>query len=70
MKYDQAFFDTYIERRGTRNIKWDGCNAKFGVDMGTWFGLGGDGFLRFNLACPRCLLEKAMEMLTKALNDL
>ena len=32
MKYDKAFFDTYVERRGTRSIKWDGCNAKFGVD--------------------------------------
>ena len=32
MTYDQAFFDTYTERRGTRSIKWDGCNEKFGVD--------------------------------------
>ena len=32
MKYDTPFFDTYVERRGTRSIKWDGCNAKFGVD--------------------------------------
>ena len=32
MVYDQTFFDTYLERRGTRSSKWDGCNAKFGVD--------------------------------------
>ena len=32
MKYDKAFFDTYVERRETRSIKWDGCNEKFGVD--------------------------------------
>ena len=32
MKYDKSFFDTYVERRGTRSIKWDGCNEKFGVD--------------------------------------
>ena len=44
--------------------------AHIGVDMGTWFGPGGEGWLRFNLACPRSLLEKAMEMLTKALNNL
>lgn len=44
--------------------------AHIGVDMGTWFGPGGEGWLRFNLACPRCLVEKAMEMLTKALKDL
>ena len=44
--------------------------AHIGVDMGTWFGPGGEGFLRFNLACPRSLLEKAMQMLTHALNNL
>ena len=32
MAYGKEFFDTYVERRGTRSIKWDGCNAKFGVD--------------------------------------
>ena len=31
MKYGKEFFDTYVERRGSRCIKWDGCNAKFGV---------------------------------------
>lgn len=40
--------------------------AHIGVDMGTWFGPGGEGFLRFNLACPRMLVEKAMSMLTDA----
>ena len=44
--------------------------AHIGVDMGTWFGPGGEGFLRFNLACPRCLVEKAMQMLTVAMNEL
>jgi cystathionine beta-lyase len=44
--------------------------ARIGVDMGTWFGPGGEGFLRFNLACPRSLLEKALQMLTHALNNL
>ena len=43
--------------------------AHIGVDMGTWFGPGGEGWLRFNLACPRCLVEKAMEMLTRALKE-
>ena len=41
--------------------------AHIGVDMGTWFGTGGDGFLRFNLACPRCLLTKALDQLKAAL---
>lgn len=43
--------------------------AHIGVDMGTWFGPGGEGWLRFNLACPRCLLEKAMNMLANALTE-
>jgi bifunctional pyridoxal-dependent enzyme with beta-cystathionase and maltose regulon repressor activities len=34
--------------------------------MGTWFGSGGEGFLRFNLACPRMLVEKAMRLLRDA----
>ena len=44
--------------------------AHIGVDMGTWFGPGGEGFLRFNLACPRCLVEKAMGMLAEAMKTL
>lgn len=40
--------------------------ARIGVDMGTWFGPGGEGFLRFNLACPRSLVEKGMQMLLQA----
>ena len=43
--------------------------AHIGVDMGTWFGPGGEGWLRFNLACPKALVEKAMEMLTEALKN-
>ena len=44
--------------------------AHIGVDLGTWFGPGGAGFLRFNLACPRCLVEKAMGMLRDAVKEL
>lgn len=40
--------------------------AHIGVDMGTWFGEGGEGFLRFNLACPRMLVERAMRQLSEA----
>ena len=32
MNYEKEFFDTYIQRRGTRSMKWDGCNERFGVD--------------------------------------
>ena len=40
--------------------------AHIGVDFGSWFGEGGKGFLRFNLACPRCLVERAMKQLKEA----
>ena len=44
--------------------------ARIGVDMGTWFGPGGEGFLRFNLACPRSLVEEAMKRLTEAMQTI
>ena len=40
--------------------------ARIAVDFGTWFGSNGAGWLRFNLACPRSLVEEAMNRLTKA----
>ena len=42
--------------------------ARIGVDMGSWFGPGGEGWLRFNLACPRALVEKALLQLEAAFN--
>ncbi len=43
--------------------------AHIGVDLGTWFGTGGAGYLRFNLACPRSLVTKALEQLKLALES-
>ena len=40
--------------------------AKITVDPGEWFGAGGEGFVRMNLACPRSKVEEAMERLRKA----
>jgi cystathionine beta-lyase len=36
------------------------------LDGGTMFGAGGSGFQRVNIACPRAILEKALERLEKA----
>ncbi|RGY97142.1 MalY/PatB family protein [Clostridium sp. AM58-1XD] len=44
--------------------------AHIGVDMGSWFGSGGDGFLRFNVACPRFILEQAMEQLKRSIEEI
>jgi len=43
--------------------------AKITVDPGEWFGAGGEGFIRMNLACPRSVVAKAMERLRKAQDD-
>ena len=40
------------------------------LDEGYIFGAGGDGFERFNIACPRSVLEKALCQLEKAIQSL
>ena len=45
-------------------------DAKVAGDFGDWFGPGGDGFYRLNLACPRKTLEQAMEQIKKAYDKL
>ncbi len=44
--------------------------AKLWLDGGTLFGLGGEGFQRFNIACPRSVLEEAFMRLGSALQRL
>lgn len=43
-------------------------NAKLWLDGGTMFGDGGSGFQRFNIACPRATLEKALSQLKEAIS--
>lgn len=75
MRKSEGTYMVWVDFRGTGMTTEEiehfiAHKAHIGVDMGTWFGPGGEGFLRFNLACPRSLLEKAMEMLKRALNSL
>lgn len=44
--------------------------AHLWLDEGYVFGTGGNGFERFNIACPRKILKKALEQLAKAVKDL
>ena len=44
--------------------------ARLGLDDGFLFGHGGSGFQRMNIACPRSLLEEALQRLEKAVNNL
>ncbi|MHA1718529.1 MAG: MalY/PatB family protein [Promethearchaeota archaeon] len=41
--------------------------AKVGLDGGPMFGIGGDGFQRINIACPKSILQDAMERIESAL---
>lgn len=45
-------------------------DAGIAANHGASFGLGGENFLRFNLATPRALVEQAVERLQKAFADL
>ena len=42
--------------------------AKIGLSAGELFGPGGEGFQRFNFACPRARLEEGLERLLFALD--
>lgn len=44
--------------------------AKVAVDLGRWFGEEGAGFLRFNFACHRSTLIKALNQIKEALSSL
>jgi cysteine-S-conjugate beta-lyase len=44
--------------------------AKVGLDDGFLFGTGGSGFQRMNLACPRGLLEEALDRIERAVRGL
>lgn len=42
-------------------------DAGIALDSGHWFGENGKGFMRLNLACPRSMLETALEKLKEAI---
>jgi len=41
--------------------------AKLGLNNGTIFGTGGEGFMRMNVACQKSVIEKALQNIEKAL---
>ncbi|KQL46042.1 cystathionine beta-lyase [Brevibacillus choshinensis] len=43
--------------------------AKVAVNQGFTFGLGGEGFIRMNIACPRSVLEEGLSRIEKAVNS-
>ena len=69
---------TYLVWLDCRNLKMDPKtlkdfmikNAKVGLDDGSIFGPGGEGFQRMNIACPRSILTKALTRIEKAVKEL
>jgi cystathionine beta-lyase len=45
-------------------------SARIATNYGSSFGTGGEGYLRFNLACPRSLVVEAVNRLQRAFADL
>ena len=41
--------------------------AKVALNYGHWFGQGGEGFLRMNLACPQSLIKEGLDRLQNAI---
>lgn len=44
--------------------------ARVGLDDGHWFGQGGEGFMRINLACPRAYVEESLKRIKPAVEAL
>lgn len=44
--------------------------AKIAIDYGTWFGEDGSGYIRLNFACPRSVLEQALNNIFSAISKL
>lgn len=69
----QATYLVWIDFRGT-GLSTDEIDAlviekaKIAADLGRWFGEEGAGFLRFNFACHRSTLEKALGQLKSAID--
>jgi cystathionine beta-lyase len=51
-------------------MRWLMEDMKIRLNDGTTFGPGGEGFVRVNLACPRMLLEEAVERLEAGLKTI
>jgi cystathionine beta-lyase len=44
--------------------------AKLALDEGYIFGKGGEGFERINIACPKSILEQALNRITEAIGNI
>ena len=71
MRKAEGTYLAWVDARGTGMSddalqEWTLRSARIGVDFGSWFGPGGEGFLRFNLACPRETVTEALRRMKEA----
>ena len=71
----EATYLSWVDFSGTGMIREEFTRrveqgARIAVNHGPTFGTGGESFLRFNIATPRSLVEKACERLADAFSDL
>ena len=57
-----------LDAQGLKELVED--KARLWLDLGDMFGADGEGFIRFNVACPRSVLQQALEQLCSAVNAL
>ena len=68
---------TYLAWLDCRDLQVTDCSlsdffvkkAKIAVNDGQWFGPGGQGFIRFNIGCPRPLLEEGLNRIREAVKE-
>ncbi|MCF6356252.1 MAG: PatB family C-S lyase [Draconibacterium sp.] len=56
--------------KGRELLNFTSEKAKVGLNDGSMFGTGGNGWLRINIGCPRTVLEEALQRLGKAFGDI
>lgn len=69
---------TYIPLLDCRSLSMTGPElqkflvdrARVALDGGDWFGTGGEGFARINIATPRSLLQEGLERISRAVKEL
>jgi cystathionine beta-lyase len=54
---------TELKNEGIADIPGFFIGAGLALNDGAMFGPGGEGFMRMNVACPRAILQKALDQL-------
>ncbi len=71
MTHAEATYLAWIDCRGAglgdKPADFFKNNARVALNEGSWFGKGGEGFVRLNFGCPRSMLMEGLEQMRAAL---